>query len=293
MPGEHVTGRSVFEAGSVIDVHTHISKEGSLGREAVTPERMVDWMDENGIDQVVVLPEESPEGSMRIPTWWAFDQVEQYPDRFIPFCMVDPRFLVYGEQRVRDRFDRYVDRGARGYGELKVGLPVDDERMQTIYEICGDYDLPILFHLDQKSMIDEVGLPGLEEMVDTFPEVDFIGHAQGWWAHIDPAVERMSGYPEGSIDGDGRVDELLLNYDNLYADISASSGYNALTRDPEYGEAFLQRHQASLLYGSDYLVHDKRVKQFDLLEQFTLPRSAWNQILHRNAERLFRSPQGS
>lgn len=277
-----------FRDIEVIDVHTHASHEGSLGREPITPERMIEWMDENHIDQVVLLPEESPEGSMRIPTWWVFEQVEQYPDRFIPFCMVDPRFAVYGEERVRDRIDRYVDRGARGFGEVKVGVAVDDERMQLLYDACGDYDLPLLFHLDDKSMYDEVGLPGLERMVAAYPDVDFIGHAPGWWAHIDPDVSQLGGYPDGEIRGDGRVDELLSTYDNMYADISASSGYNAITRDPEYGQQFLERHHEKLLFGTDYLVHGKAVKQFDLLDRFDLPREAWENIFHRNAERILR-----
>lgn len=278
-----------FRDFTVIDIHTHVSHEGSLGREPITADRMIDWMDEHHIDQVVLLPEESPEGSMRIPTWWMFEQVKQYPDRFIPFCMVDPRFMVYGEDRVRDRIERYVQRGARGFGEVKVGVPVDDERMQVLYEACGEFDLPLLFHLDGKSMLDEVGLPGLERMVATYPDTDFIGHAQGWWAHLDPDVTQLDGYPEGPVSGDGRVDELLREYDNLYADISASSGYNALTRDPEYGQSFLERHHEKLLFGTDYLVHGKPVKQFDLLERFDLPRAAWEDIFHRNAKRLLRS----
>ena len=32
--------------------------------------------------------------------------------------------------------------------------------------------------------------------------------------------------------------ELLRKYPNLYGDLSAGSGYNAITRDPAFGDAF-------------------------------------------------------
>ena len=39
--------------------------------------------------------------------------------------------------------------------------------------------------------------------------------------------------------------------DGLYGDLSANSGNNALSRDPEFTPAFLKRHQDKLIFGSD------------------------------------------
>jgi predicted TIM-barrel fold metal-dependent hydrolase len=47
------------------------------------------------------------------------------------------------------------------------------------------------------------------------------------------------------------LDRLLSEYPNLYADLSAGSGYNALTRDEDFTAGFLERHPNQLLYGSD------------------------------------------
>lgn len=44
---------------------------------------------------------------------------------------------------------------------------------------------------------------------------------------------------------------LLTKYDNVYGDLSAGSGLNALTRDEAFTTSFLRRHQDKLLYGSD------------------------------------------
>jgi predicted TIM-barrel fold metal-dependent hydrolase len=49
----------------------------------------------------------------------------------------------------------------------------------------------------------------------------------------------------------GYTDRLLSDYPNIYGDLSAGSGLNALTRDEEHAREFLIRHQDKLLFGSD------------------------------------------
>ena len=41
----------------------------------------------------------------------------------------------------------YVDQGAKGFGEHKAGLPIDDPKMMALYEVCDDLRLPVLFHM--------------------------------------------------------------------------------------------------------------------------------------------------
>ena len=43
----------------------------------------------------------------------------------------------------------------------------------------------------------------------------------------------------------------LRTYANLWADLSAGSGHNALTRDPAFGLEFLEEFQDKLLFGTD------------------------------------------
>ena len=43
----------------------------------------------------------------------------------------------------------------------------------------------------------------------------------------------------------------MRRYPNLWADISAGSGHNALTRDRAFGLAFLDEFQDKLLFGTD------------------------------------------
>jgi predicted TIM-barrel fold metal-dependent hydrolase len=44
---------------------------------------------------------------------------------------------------------------------------------------------------------------------------------------------------------------MLSDFPNVYGDLSANSGRNALGRDPEFARAFLTRHAAKLMFGSD------------------------------------------
>ena len=56
---------------------------------------------------------------------------------------------------------------------------------------------------------------------------------------------------------------LLADYPNLYADMSAGSGFNALSRDEDFTAGFLHRHRKKLLFGSDCPCFDGRGANFD------------------------------
>ncbi|WP_049921486.1 amidohydrolase family protein [Halopiger djelfimassiliensis] len=275
----------------LFDAHTHLIPEETLDRDPLDADGLVEWMDAAGVDRAVVLALDSPESyPVQASSWWILEEAAAYPDRLVPFCTVDPRTLVYDTEPVAELLDRYVQRGARGFGELKPGVRIDDSRLETLYELCADRGLPILFHTDDKAMIDEVGLPRLESVLASFPSVDFIAHASGWWAHISADVTRADrgGYPDGPIEPGGRVAELLASYDNIYGDIGGPSGWNALTRDEDYAQAFLETHAEQLVFGTDYVYPGQSIAQFDLFERFDLEREAQAALRHRTLEGLLR-----
>lgn len=275
----------------LFDAHTHLIPEPTLDRDPLTAADLVDWMDDGGVDRAVVHALDSPESyPVQAPSWWVLDQVEPYANRLVPFCTVDPRTLVYEEDTVETLIERCVERGARGFGELKPGLPIDDPRLETVYELCAAFDLPILLHTDQTAMTDAVGLPGLEDALAAYPEVDFVAHAHGWWAHVSADVDSadLGRLPEGPVEPGGRVPELLDAYDNVYGDLAGLTGWNALTRDEAFGQAFLERHHDQLIFGTDYLYPGQEVPQRDLFDRFDLDRQAWANVRYRNLEGILR-----
>ena len=102
------------------------------------------------------------------------------------------------------------------------------------------------------------GATVLEAALGKFPELTFLGHSQPFWAEIAPLedVKDRNGYPSGPVTGPGRVVQLMRKYPNLHGDLSANSGYNAVSRDEQFGCAFLEEFQDRLYFGTDITAPD-------------------------------------
>jgi predicted TIM-barrel fold metal-dependent hydrolase len=238
------------------------------------------------------LPLVSPESSSYLNlTERALEAAHAHPDRLIPFCCIDPR-TSYGGGRagLRTMLKAYVDLGAKGFGEHKAGLPIDDRRMMALYEVCDDLNLPVLFHCDDQRGTDAPGLPGTERVLTAFPKVNFIGHGPGFWASIsgDATAKDLGGYPKGPVAPGGVLDRLFDAHKNLWGDLSAGSGANAVGRDRDFGRSFLLRRADRLLFGTDYLKPGQPVPQFELLAGFNLPEEVEAKIYRENAVRLLK-----
>jgi len=282
----------------MIDYHVHIGKI-FYGRKPLTPKRLIKKMDEAGIEKAVILPIENPE-----ETHWynTSDNVlkvcKKYKERLIPFCNVDPRRGLNSENEkfIFNLIEGYLKKGAKGFGEVLANLPFNDKRMKNIYKACGELKISIVFHLGgvpEKSTIgltDEIGLPYMEEVLNEFPDAVFVAHGPGWWAEIsgDVKPEDRDSYPKGKIEKEGKVQYLLKNYLNIYADLSAQSAYNALTRDPEYGIEFLNKFYNKLLFATDYLFPEQELPIIRYLKEVNIPEEKKKKIFSENAKKLLK-----
>ncbi|HEY3863087.1 MAG TPA: amidohydrolase family protein [Verrucomicrobiae bacterium] len=147
--------------------------------------------------------------------------------------------------------EKHLKLGAVCIGEQKFGVECDCPQMQTLYELAADYRVPILLHVQYGRY--NYGYDRLHKMFEAHPRTVFIGHAQTVWAHIDGACQDAAGnlYPRGKVAPGGWTVRYLSDYPNFYADLSAGSGHNALTRDPDFTRDFFRRHQDKLIFGSD------------------------------------------
>jgi predicted TIM-barrel fold metal-dependent hydrolase len=271
----------------MIDFHAHF---GNLARErypAVPPlsvNQLIDRMNREGIDVAVLLPLESPEGS------WGYLLTEQvvearnvYPERLIAFACVDPRYPLAGQF-----IDHFVQRhGCLGFGEHVNGLAFDDPLNMALYARCDAYGLPLVFEIDKTRYChDDVGLPRLERCLKAFPNIKWCGHGPGFWAAISGDDDGRPGYPTGPVTPGGALDRLLARYDNLYLDLSARSGYNALTRDPEFTAGFVDRHWRRMLLGTDIVHANDRLPILDWLRALDVREEVRIAIADGNARRL-------
>ena len=154
----------------------------------------------------------------------------------------------------------YKRRGAIGVGELTANLYTDDPLMENLFYHCAECDLPVTVHMTAHAsgsygIIDDIGLPRLERMLKKYPKLRILGHSACFWCEISSDVTEgmREDYPKGKVTP-GRIVDLLREYPNLYCDLSAGSGFNAISRDEEFGYRFIEEFSDRLMYGSDISV---------------------------------------
>jgi predicted TIM-barrel fold metal-dependent hydrolase len=189
--------------------------------------------------------------------------------------------------------ERYLRRGAVVIGEQKFGVDCDSPEMQKIFRLAEAHHVPVLMHW-QFDMYN-YGFERFYKMLEKYHRVNFIGHAQTWWANIDRNNRDQSVmYPKGPVAAGGLTDRYLADYPNMYGDLSAGSGLNALTRDETFTRDFLVRHQDKLLFGSDCTDVDgsgpkcQGAQTIAAVRRLAANRTIERKLLYQNAKKLLR-----
>jgi predicted TIM-barrel fold metal-dependent hydrolase len=162
-----------------------------------------------------------------------------------------------------DALRKAGENGASGFGELKSQVAADGPEMRRVYAIAAELKIPVLLHFQEVTQpaspgTFNIGLARLPAILKEFRNTIFIGHADFFWANISADVPTDNAYPTGPIKTGGLTGKLLADYANLYGDLSANSGRNALARDDEFISRFLAQHQNKLMFGSDCSCQDGR-----------------------------------
>ena len=150
-----------------------------------------------------------------------------------------------------------VKSGAQGFGEMKFHVAADGPELRRMYALAADLRVPILIHFQEVDHVSNEGTwstgfaKTFESVLKAYPRTTFIGHADAFWANVSEDYHNEAAYPTGPIRRGGVTDRLLGDYPNLFGDMSAVSGNNAIARDPAFTADFLKRHQDKLLFGSD------------------------------------------
>lgn len=267
----------------IIDIHQHTNYLNRSDDDLVRHQR------EMGVTRTVLLPAGSRYGLAAEA--FGNDSVmalaRRYPKEFVFFANELPDL-----PESRAVIEKYLKLGAIGIGEQKFPVESDSKWIVGIAEIARHYNVPVLLHFEHERY--NLHFERFYKVLEKFPDVNFIGHAQTWWGNIDKSHAQPEMYPKSNVTPGGLTDRWLADYPNLYGDLSAGSGLNALLRDEEHARAFLARHQDKLMFGSDCPDTEANGdrclggKQLAALRRLCPNQTALRKILYGNAARVLR-----
>ncbi len=226
---------------------------------------LVGKMDEHGIDIALVGYFEGSEA--------AHSAKQNYPQRFIFDCPVDPNDGVDAVRAIRRAHDEF---GIHSVSVFPCGcnpqVPIDDRRMWLVYGVCCELDLPVLVN---------VGVPGprvptapqkvelVDEVCYHFPELKF--------------VMRHGGEPWQEL-----AIKLMLKWPNLYYSTSAFAPKYYPQSIIDYANT---RGADKILYAGYYPAGLSLERIFGELPEVAFKNeTVWRKFLSDNARRVFKLP---
>lgn len=280
----------------IIDAHNH---PDWLGHNL---DRVIKNMDMYNIDKCWLLSTERPGDEYQkgpaystlgpqgpIPFANCVKYAEKYPSRFILGYSPDPR-RPEAIDMLQSAIDMY---NVKIYGELKLRMMYDNPDAIRLFKFCGEKGLPVVVHIDYEIETGNKyprpnwwfggGIEAFERAIKLCPHTNFVGHAPGFWSHISGDDQYLTvSYPKGKVLPGGRVGEMLDKYPNLYCDISAGSGLNALKRDREHAVEFLNKYGDRIMYARDCFTNDHQ----EFIDGLDLDPDLRDKIYYKNALRL-------
>lgn len=286
----------------IIDAHNHPNYLG------YNLQKLLADKDEHSIGQTWLLSLETPrheycpsyfkhcwpDENGAIPFSACLEFYRQHPDRFVLGYAPDPR-RPDAISRLEAAIKLY---GVQVCGEIMLRMMYDNPDAIRLFRFCGDHGLPVIVELNYGIDIREGkpvpwegywyggGIDTFERVLRACPDTIFLGHGPGFWAHIsNDDLYLQASYPQGDIVEGGKVVELMHNYSNLYCDLSAGSGLNALKRNREFARRFLIEFQDRCLFGRDQFGNELQT----YLNSLQLPQDVLSKIYYENALRILPS----
>lgn len=278
----------------IIDIHQHVGYSGRPDEVFLGHQRAM------GVTTTILLPAGRPvvRPSTHDGKSNGLDAQAGGNEACYAFARRHGRAFAFGANEVPDldgavrELRRFVNRGAVVVGEQKFGVACDSPAMQNIYAFARERRVPVLMHW-QFGMYNH-GFERFGAILAKYHDVTFLGHAQTWWANIDADHRDQTVlYPKGPVKPGGLTDRYLADHPNMYADLSAGSGHNALTRDEEFTRGFIVRHQDKLIYGSDCSDHlgsgpkCTGAATIAVIRRLAGSKEVERKLLHDNAKKLF------
>ena len=254
----------------VIDVHNHVNDPGGVHGEEIPPAEVIRRMDAANVKKIVILT-----GLWGDKLQSVLDKmVKPYPDRFMVFAQMDWSKIndANFSQEMVQQLDDAVHRGARGLKILKdLGLgvrdnsgkliPVDDPRLDPVWEECGRLGIPVAIHTSDPEAFftpTDKNNERYEELMSN-PSWSFAGpkfpskqtlldqehHVFEKHPHTTFVALHVANSPE-NLDA---VSSWLDKYPNMYVEFGAREA--ELGRQPRRARKFFLDYQDRIMFGTD------------------------------------------
>ena len=295
-----------------IDIHSHVYRILPMSNQYLppfcTPDQLLKRYDEIKVDYAVLLPIVSSEIYFTQAVEDIVEISQQHPDRFIPYCNIDPRVCTNSPYAPLDEVMRYYKSlGCKGIGEVMPNMPLLDPMVQNLFACAEKENLPIVYDGSVQltgdfGLYDDPGLPQLEYTLLQYPDLKIFGHGPVFWNEIgklETVGERgvyfgrkgqMGKLPKTPILEEGTVPKLFRRYPNLCGDLSDGTAFNAFARDDKYGPRFMSEFEDRLYFGTDIVAIDMPIRMDKLLlswrEQGKISETTFRKIAYDNAAKL-------
>ena len=253
----------------VIDVHNHLGGGASV----LTPARVKQYlraMDDAGVETVVNL--DGGWDAKLKETLRALD--DAHPGRFLTYALIDLRGIDepnWSDREVK-RLQESFETGAKGlkfHKSLGLGyrsaknqlIRVDDERLDPIWELCAEFDRPVMIHTADPAAF----FTPLDQYNERWHELnshpDWLFHDERFPSRADLLEQRnrvIQRHPKTTFIGAhfgnnpedlATVGKWLDRYPNFYVDIDAR--INELGRQPYSARRFFIKYQDRIMFGTD------------------------------------------
>ena len=253
----------------VIDAHNHLGG----GKGILTPERVARYlaeMDAAGVQTVVNL-----DGGWDRRLEETLEAIDlAHPDRFLTFALIN--FEGIDEpgwtDRELKRLEAGFKAGAKGlkiHKSLGLGhrykdgrlVPVDDPKIDPLWELCGQYKRPIMIHTaDPGAFFTPLDTKN-ERWHELNDHPNWLFHGKDFPARAELHAQRLriiERHPRTTFicahmanDGEDleTVSKWLDQYPNMYVDIDARIA--ELGRQPYSARRFLIKYQDRVTFGTD------------------------------------------
>jgi uncharacterized protein len=224
----------------IIDIHQHTNYSGRTDEQLIAHQKAL------GVTTTVLLP---------AGKWYGLDaqcggndSCENLAARTSGAFRFFANEIPYLAE-AKETITSFLKRGAVGIGEQKFRVLSDSRHLANLAAIAAEFNVPILLHFWDGDY--NMEFARFYKTLEKFPKVNFIGHAQSFWGNIDANYTVADLYPKGPVKPGGVTDKYLRDFPNMFADLSAGSGLNAIIRDEEHYRGFMERHADKLMFGSD------------------------------------------